>query len=70
MDCPECVRLLAEHQRLKAAHMVAFQEFAADTESQIDEHHGFWNAVDEAWLQAKHALLKLERHKRSHIRVD
>ena len=70
MDCPECVRLLAEHTRLKAAHAVALQEFSARTESPVDEYHSFGNTENEAWLDSQRALLALEWHKRSHIQTD
>jgi hypothetical protein len=60
MDCPECVGLIAEHTRLKAAYAVACQEFRTGS---------VFLPID-AWFDAERALLEFERHKRSHIQAD
>jgi hypothetical protein len=70
MDCPECARLLARRERLKAAHMVAFQEFRAGSALPIDEYRAVWAAVSEAWFEAEHARLELEQHWLSHVEAD
>jgi hypothetical protein len=70
MDCPECARLLARRERLKAAHMVAFQEFRTGSALPFEQYCDVWAAVTEAWFKAEHARVQLELHERSHIQVD
>ena len=68
MDCPECVHLLVECERLNETYTSAFETMM--------KHCGMMRgadfttlriAADHAWLESERARLKLQEHKRRHV---
>ena len=69
MQCDECARLLAVHERLKGNSAVATQRLHEGAEQRITivEYRGLAAEANDARLEAELARLELEQHKRVHI---
>jgi hypothetical protein len=64
MDCPECARLMAEHQRLKRLYARAVDLlFATGYQATDAEHRKMKNSIDEARVQSDIARLELDKHR-------
>jgi hypothetical protein len=67
MDCPECVHLLAECERLNEAYTVAFETMIEHCRAIHGTNFTVLKiAADDAWFAAERARLKLQEHKRRH----
>jgi hypothetical protein len=63
MNCPECARLLAEHQRLKQLYASAVDLFFATGYKAADaEHKKLKNAIGKARAQSEIARTAVEMH--------
>ena len=68
MQCDECSRLLAVHERLKGNSAAATQRLQEGAERRITlvEYRRLAAEANEARLEAELARLELEQHKRVH----
>jgi len=69
MECAECSRLIAAHERLKGDSAVAkhqLQEGAIRWLLPPVEYQALLATANEAWMDAECARLELERHKHTH----
>ena len=64
VDCEECARLRAEHDRLNKKYLAALDATQAAFEAPAHQFRKLRAALNEAWLDATTARLKLERHQR------
>lgn len=63
MDCEECARLRAEHDRLNKAYIAAHEATAAGP---LKPFVRLRTVSNEAWLDAETARFELQRHERGH----
>lgn len=70
MQCDECARLLAEHERLNGELVVARARLHEGMGQQITvaEYRALLTAASEALLDVGMAGLELEQHKRIHAK--
>jgi len=70
MECAECTRLLAEHEKLKRDHTVAVQALDAKRHnSRVREYIQLTIAVDESRRDSERVETELQQHKRDHANV-
>jgi len=72
MDCPECARLLAEHERLNEYTAAANQRLPQDATGLLPalEYQRLQESANEAWIDSACARLELEQHRRNHVKAD
>jgi hypothetical protein len=64
MDCPECARLVAEHQRLKQVYATAVELFFSTGYRATDAaHKNLKSYIEDTRAQAEMAKLQIERHR-------
>jgi glycerol dehydrogenase-like iron-containing ADH family enzyme len=67
MDCPECVHLLAECERLNEAYTAAFDTMIERSGTMAGaDFTSLRVAADHAWLESERVRLELREHKRRH----
>jgi hypothetical protein len=63
MNCPECTRLMAEHQRLKQLYANAVELlFATGYQATDAEHKKLKNSIREAREQSEIARTAVDKH--------
>jgi hypothetical protein len=66
MDCPECARLVTEHQRLKKVYATSVESFFATAYHATDAaHKKLKRSIEDARAQAEIARLKIDKHRLS-----
>ena len=71
MECDECDRLRAEHERLERAYASAIEVLAARSGiSSAAEYTKLRAVADEARIDSEGSRLELERHKRIHSKAS
>ena len=67
MECPECVHLVAECERLNETYTIAFETMIRHSRAIHGTQFTVLKiAADDAWFDSERARLKLQRHKRMH----
>jgi hypothetical protein len=68
LGCPDCVRLLEEHYRLRTMHSIAFQavRYASEDPLPVGAYRALMSQVNEAWIDLEVARIELEQHQRWH----
>jgi hypothetical protein len=70
MECAECTRLLAEHEKIKRDHAMAVQALDAKRHtSRVREYIQLKIAVDETRRDSDRVQTELQQHKRDHANV-
>ena len=70
MQCAECHRLLAEHERRKANLALARQQFREGVFLTPVEYQSRLGAANKAFLDLEFARLELEEHRRVHAEAN
>jgi hypothetical protein len=67
MECAECTRLLAEHEKIDRDHAMAVQALDAKRHtSRVREYIQLKIAVDETRRDSERVQTELQQHKRDH----
>jgi hypothetical protein len=67
MECAECTRLLAEHEKTKRDHAMAVQALDAKRNTaRVREYIQLKIAVDETRRDSERVQTELQQHKRDH----
>ena len=70
MQCAECHRLLAEHERRKANLTLARQRFREGVFLTPVQYQAILAAANEAFFDLEFARLELEQHRRVHAKAN
>jgi hypothetical protein len=71
MECAECSRLVADHERLKEHSAVARYRLQKSATRRLlpGEYLALLTTANKAWLDAESARVELEQHRRAHAKA-